>query len=287
MPNAERVERSTSQQRQVDPQLIFLLKDFKANPHLYTPERTQQLLKPYRESGELDYLMKNKEVLTALVNSAPSAPSIQPKPQTPLGGQYQEGMGSMGRQYKDSVQRSGSTQPNTGMGMNMGMGNQPHHFVPKAEKFRTVPCKYYHRYVMRYLVHKVVAKQTIALLFMMNGLQEFLFHQAQPALMHSSRPALILHRVLLWSTTTLQQFRLLTLIPTPASIPALIPVLFGLTQISTTPLWAIHLLLILATTLRLPMAGIKVATRWANLLVNTRRGQEIPHSSKVTAGRAM
>jgi hypothetical protein len=47
----------------VDPYLINMLKDFKINPQMYTKEKTEQLLKPYKDSGELDYLMKNKEVL--------------------------------------------------------------------------------------------------------------------------------------------------------------------------------------------------------------------------------
>lgn len=82
------------------------------------------MLKPYRDSGELDYLTKNKEVLEAMLKSASAA-----------------GQGKTGpSQYpKESAERSGSSQPTS-----MGVLGQ-HNFVPKADKFRTVPCKYYHR----------------------------------------------------------------------------------------------------------------------------------------------
>ena len=63
MPNSGPVERSRSESRQIDPKLIYLLKDFKINPQLYTKERTEQLLKPFKDSGEMEYLMKNREVL--------------------------------------------------------------------------------------------------------------------------------------------------------------------------------------------------------------------------------
>jgi hypothetical protein len=37
--------------RPIDPQLILLLKDLKINPSQYTKEKTEQLLKPYKDSG--------------------------------------------------------------------------------------------------------------------------------------------------------------------------------------------------------------------------------------------
>jgi len=42
-----------------------------------------------------------------------------------------------------------------------------HTFVPKADKYRTVPCKYYHRYILFYSVILVATKSTIAPTFMM------------------------------------------------------------------------------------------------------------------------
>jgi len=87
MPNERPAERSRSETRQIDPQLIYLLRDFKLNPQLYTKEKTEQLLKPYRDSGELDYLMRNKEVLETMLKNASSAP--QAKPQSiSMPGQY-------------------------------------------------------------------------------------------------------------------------------------------------------------------------------------------------------
>jgi hypothetical protein len=72
--------------------------------------------------------MKNKEVLEALVRNTqmpnPSLPQKQPYPQS--GGMQREGTDGNGRQPS----------PITSYG---------HTFVPKAEKFKTVPCKYYHR----------------------------------------------------------------------------------------------------------------------------------------------
>ena len=51
------------------------------NPTSYTKEKTEQLLKPYKDSGELDYLMKNKEVLEAMLkNTSNSNPSKPPQP---------------------------------------------------------------------------------------------------------------------------------------------------------------------------------------------------------------
>jgi hypothetical protein len=45
---------------------------------------------------------------------------------------------------KESAERSGS-QPTGGNLGGGNMGGYTHNFVPKADKFRTVPCKYYHR----------------------------------------------------------------------------------------------------------------------------------------------
>ncbi len=115
---------SRSEPRQIDPQLIYLLKEFKLNPQMYPKERTEQLLKPYRDSGELEYLMNNKEVLEAKWKSTRG-------PQNPGAAVYDSRSGSEGR--PPSHPRS---MP------------YAHSFVPKADKYRTVPCKYYHRYIL-------------------------------------------------------------------------------------------------------------------------------------------
>lgn len=60
MPLTEPIERTRSEPRQIDPQLIYLIREFKLNPQAYTKEKTEQLLKPYRDSGELDYLTRHK-----------------------------------------------------------------------------------------------------------------------------------------------------------------------------------------------------------------------------------
>jgi hypothetical protein len=81
VPNGERaaVERGRSESRQIDPQLIYLLRDFKLNPQVYSKEKTEQLLKPYRDSGELDFLMRNKEVLETMLKNAGNAPQNKPQ----------------------------------------------------------------------------------------------------------------------------------------------------------------------------------------------------------------
>lgn len=113
---------SRSEPRQVDPHLIYLLKDFKTNPQLYPKEKKDELLKPYRDSGELDYLMNNKEVLEAMWKNT----------------HLTQNRGSYDPNRQGSEGRMGSQ----GRAMPMAMHTT---FVPKADKFRTVPCKYYHR----------------------------------------------------------------------------------------------------------------------------------------------
>ncbi len=70
--NSPHVEISKNEPRKIDPNLIYLLKDFKLNQTTYSREKKEMLLKPYRDSGELDYLMKNREVLEALLKNTPS-----------------------------------------------------------------------------------------------------------------------------------------------------------------------------------------------------------------------
>ena len=143
MPNAAPTARARSEPRQVNPQLIYLLKDFKTNPQLYPKDKKDELLKPYRESGELEYLMNNKEVLEAMWKNTrlTPAPASAPEGYDP-GRQSSEGrMGSQGR----------------------AMGPyQQHTFVPKADKFRTVPCKYYHRYYNCEAVPRAAARSITA-----------------------------------------------------------------------------------------------------------------------------
>jgi hypothetical protein len=101
----------------------------KVNPSMYPKERTEQMLKPYKDSGELDFLMKNKEILEAeLRNPRGPSPGSMPKP-------IYSGSASASR---DSLDAPGG-QPIGGM-----PGPYGHTFVPKADKYRTVPCKYYH-----------------------------------------------------------------------------------------------------------------------------------------------
>lgn len=72
--------------------------------------------------------MKNKEVLEALVRNTQlpnlSLPQKQTYPQS----------ASMHRENREGNGRQPSP-----------IASYSHTFVPKAEKFKTVPCKYYHR----------------------------------------------------------------------------------------------------------------------------------------------
>ena len=75
--------------------------------------------------------------MEAMLKSTSSNPNQiqQGKPNYPVANQMQMPT-SVNR---DSAERSSSQQP---------PGNAPgyaHTFVPKADKFRTVPCKYFHR----------------------------------------------------------------------------------------------------------------------------------------------
>jgi hypothetical protein len=93
--------------------------------------------------------MRNKEVLEAMLKNAGTNPQAK-NPQ----GSMQTGMqgGMTGGQFaKESAERSGSQPVTT-------MGSHSHTFVPKADKFRTVPCKYYHRYSFSKVVRKVAVK---------------------------------------------------------------------------------------------------------------------------------
>jgi len=55
------------------------------------------------------------------------------------------------------------------------MGGYGHTFVPKADKYRTVPCKYYHGYFYIYLVLKAATKSIIVHTFMMKDILEYLY----------------------------------------------------------------------------------------------------------------
>ena len=153
-----------------------MLKDFKMNPTSYTKEKTEQLLKPYKDSGELDYLMKNKEVLEAMLkntsNSNPSKPP-QPIPQNnPPPQQYLQRESWEGRQNRQSRERSNDRSQRD---QNPMMGGFNPNFVPKADKFRTVPCKYFHRYYILNLALRDAVKQIIAPLSMMRNMQAKLY----------------------------------------------------------------------------------------------------------------
>jgi hypothetical protein len=55
------------------------------------------------------------------------------------------------------------------------MGGYSHTFVPKADKYRTVPCKYYHGYFYINLVLRAATKSIIAHTSMMKDILEYLF----------------------------------------------------------------------------------------------------------------
>jgi hypothetical protein len=118
------------EQPPIDPKLIHFLRDKKANPNAYSKEQTEEFLKPYKDTGVLEWLAKNKEVLEMMLrNISGSVPRQGPSV-------------SAGR---DSLERAVQPQqpgypPTAGPPM-----GYPHAFVPKADKYRTVPCKYYHR----------------------------------------------------------------------------------------------------------------------------------------------
>ena len=124
-------EKPPLEPKNISPQLILLLSDIKKNPSAYSKEQTEQALKPYRESGELEYLTKNKDVLEMMLrNMAVQVPqTVQPvaQPYIPRS--------TAGR---ESNERPSQPQNYAPMGY-------PHSFVPKADKYRTVPCKYFHR----------------------------------------------------------------------------------------------------------------------------------------------
>ena len=81
--------------------------------------------------------MKNKDVLEKMLkNSSAPPPSnlVKPTPTfTPSS--------SAGRESHDRPSYP-TQQPQ--INSNQNMGGYGHTFVPKADKFRTVPCKYYH-----------------------------------------------------------------------------------------------------------------------------------------------
>jgi hypothetical protein len=53
-----------------------------------------------------------------------------------------------------------------------GQMHYGHTFVPKADKYRTVPCKYYHRYLSLYLAISGATKLITALISMTKDMQE-------------------------------------------------------------------------------------------------------------------
>jgi hypothetical protein len=63
-PEERARERSESAPRKIDPNLINLLREMQINKSAYPKERAELLLKPYKDSGELDYLKNNPTILT-------------------------------------------------------------------------------------------------------------------------------------------------------------------------------------------------------------------------------
>ena len=57
-----KARKSESEPRAIDPALFKLLREINANKTNLSREKTELLLKPYKESGELDYLNKNQHL---------------------------------------------------------------------------------------------------------------------------------------------------------------------------------------------------------------------------------
>lgn len=66
----------------------------------------------------------------------PSAPAYVKQPFTPSS--------SAGRESHERPPSYSNQAPQMNQPPHMGGGGYGHTFVPKADKFRTVPCKYYH-----------------------------------------------------------------------------------------------------------------------------------------------
>lgn len=147
-------EKPPLEPRNINPQLILLLKDLKLNPTIYSKDKTEQLLKPYRESGELEYLTKNKDVLEMMLRTT-AATQPAPKPS------YNPSSSTGRESFERTSQPQNYPQ----------MGGYSHSFVPKADKYRTVPCKYYHRYFIIYKVILDVIKLIIAPISMMRDIR--------------------------------------------------------------------------------------------------------------------
>lgn len=122
------------------------------------------MLKPYKESGELEYLTKNKEVLEIMLRNI-VAPMARAATATGHGAAHGTAYGSShgashGQSYgsaprasnsisagRDSNERGQTQNYHNPPSQNMSNMSQSyaHTFVPKADKYRTVPCKYFHR----------------------------------------------------------------------------------------------------------------------------------------------
>lgn len=76
-PEERARDRSESAPRRIDPGLITLLKEMQINKSAYPKERAEILLKPYKDSGELDYLKKNPSILTELMRGPSVSNSVE------------------------------------------------------------------------------------------------------------------------------------------------------------------------------------------------------------------
>ena len=86
------------------------------------------------------------------VNNPQNIPQIMPNPQQP-------------QQMTPQIQ------------INQQMGGQQVYGQGMNRNYKTVPCKYFHRYIIIYLVLKDVLKVITVLLFMMINIQVFRLHQ--------------------------------------------------------------------------------------------------------------
>ena len=60
-----------SVEREITPRLLWLLKDMQVNKEKYHKEMRELILKPYKDSGELDFWMNNVEALNEKLKNQP------------------------------------------------------------------------------------------------------------------------------------------------------------------------------------------------------------------------
>lgn len=107
--------RRDHEQSKIDPNFMRIISDISANKGVYTPEKVEELLKPYKENGVLEQYVKR---LAAMKEAAKNNPN--PAAAAPGSGMVQ-GMPSY------------------------GMMKPMFPIMPvRSDKYKTVPCKYFH-----------------------------------------------------------------------------------------------------------------------------------------------